>query len=117
MQEYKRLHTFGHFFNIESHVIAPSEAAKLSPILDPKKFKGALYSPGDGCTDPSMYCAALIKGANTRGGQVIQNPNKIILLIYILGHRKLSRQHHPHRSHFRSEKDQRSGNSKRNDQN
>jgi sarcosine dehydrogenase len=90
MQEYKRLHTFGHFFNIESHVIAPSEAAKLSPILDPKKFKGALYSPGDGCTDPSMYCAALIKGANTRGGQVIENcPVNTILTDPTSGARKI----------------------------
>nr|XP_968443.1 PREDICTED: sarcosine dehydrogenase, mitochondrial [Tribolium castaneum] len=73
IQEYKRLHTFGHFFNIESHIISPQEASKLSPMLDPNKFKGALYSPGDGFTDPSMYCAALIKGATTKGGQVIEN--------------------------------------------
>ncbi|KAJ8975141.1 hypothetical protein NQ317_015275, partial [Molorchus minor] len=73
LEEYKRLHTLGHFYNIESHIISPKEAQKLSPILDPKSFYGALWSPGDGFTDPSMYCSSLVKGATTSGGLVFEN--------------------------------------------
>lgn len=69
MEEYKRFHTLGHYFNIDSQLISPSEAQKLCPILDPKSFYGALYSPEDGYTDPSMYCASLSKGAKNFGGQ------------------------------------------------
>lgn len=70
IKEYKRLQTLGHFFGIESQWLSPAEATKLSPILDPKSFLGALYSPGDGIIDPTMYCNALLKGATTRGCQV-----------------------------------------------
>ncbi|XP_023012335.2 sarcosine dehydrogenase [Leptinotarsa decemlineata] len=73
LEEYKRFHTLGHMFNLESHVISPKEAQKICPILDPKSFYGALWSPGDGYTDPSMYCAALLKGAKNKGGQVFED--------------------------------------------
>ncbi|CAH1128501.1 unnamed protein product [Ceutorhynchus assimilis] len=72
LEEYKRLHTLGHYFNIDSQLISPNEAHKLSPILDPKSFYGALYSPTDGYVDPTMYCNALIKGAIANGGQVFE---------------------------------------------
>lgn len=70
LEEYKRLHTLGHFFGIESHILTPKETAKLYPILNESDFNGALYSPGDGCIDPSMFCAALVKGAVKNGGRV-----------------------------------------------
>nr|CAH7760943.1 unnamed protein product [Callosobruchus chinensis] len=73
LEDYKRSHTLGHYFNIESHLISPNEAQKLCPTLDPKAFCGALWSPGDGCADPSMYCAALAKGATKLGGQLFEN--------------------------------------------
>lgn len=70
MEEYKQMHTLGHYFNIDTQLISPSDAHKLCPILDPKAFYGAMSSPGDGFVDPSKYCAALVKGATTLGGQV-----------------------------------------------
>ncbi|XP_072386049.1 sarcosine dehydrogenase, mitochondrial [Diabrotica undecimpunctata] len=73
LEEYKRFHTLGHLLNIESHIISPTEANKLASILDPKSFYGALWSPSDGHCDPSMYCAALIKGAKNRGAQVFED--------------------------------------------
>ena len=39
----------------------------------------ALYSPGDGVIDPSMFCAALIKGATNKGGKVKINRSCILL--------------------------------------
>lgn len=71
MNEYKRLQTIGNLYGIESQLLTPTETTKLSPILNPKSFVGALYSPGDGGMDPSMYCSALIKGATSRGAEVM----------------------------------------------
>ncbi|KAK4886911.1 hypothetical protein RN001_003182 [Aquatica leii] len=73
LREYKRLHTIGHYFGIESHIITSSEAAKIHPLLNPKNFSAALYSPSDGCLDPSMLCTALIKGSTTNGGKLIEH--------------------------------------------
>lgn len=70
VKEYKRLQTLGHFFGVDSQWLSPADAAKLSPILNPKSFQGALFSPSDGSMDPSMYCTALLKGATARGCQV-----------------------------------------------
>ncbi|XP_066146698.1 sarcosine dehydrogenase, mitochondrial [Euwallacea fornicatus] len=72
LEEYKRLHTLGHYFKVESQLISPKEAQSLCPILDPNAFYGALYSPTDGYTDPTMYCNALIKGGIANGGQVFE---------------------------------------------
>jgi sarcosine dehydrogenase len=44
--EYKRLATIGKCFGIESHILDPYEAQKVFPLLDPKSFTNALYSPG-----------------------------------------------------------------------
>ncbi|KAF5294011.1 hypothetical protein FQA39_LY13565 [Lamprigera yunnana] len=73
LKEYKRLHTIGHYFGIESHVITSTEAARIHPLLNSKNFKMALYSPSDGCLDPSMLCAALAKGASKNGGKIIEH--------------------------------------------
>lgn len=71
MEEFKRLHTLGHYFNVHSQLISPKEAQKLSPILDPNAFYGGIYSPTDGHVDPTSYCNALIKGGIANGGQVL----------------------------------------------
>lgn len=70
IEEFKRAHSIGHYFNIDTQIITPSDAAKLSPILNPKNFKAALYCPGDAHIDPTMLCSSLIKGATKRGAQV-----------------------------------------------
>lgn len=64
------MHTIGHYFGIESHIIPASEAVKLHSLLNPKSFTFALYCPSDGCLDPTMLCNALIKGATKNGGKV-----------------------------------------------
>ncbi|XP_061714576.1 sarcosine dehydrogenase, mitochondrial [Cydia pomonella] len=72
-QEYMRLHTLGKALGIPSDVLDPNEAQKLFPLLDPKVFKMALYSPLDGTIDPAMACRALIKVATQNGGKVYEN--------------------------------------------
>lgn len=63
----------GKCFDIESHVLTPDEVTKIFPLLDPKSFTGALYSPGDGVVDPAMMCAALTRGAKNSGGMVFED--------------------------------------------
>ncbi|KAF7276911.1 hypothetical protein GWI33_009661, partial [Rhynchophorus ferrugineus] len=71
-EEYKRLHTLGHYFNIESQLLSPRDTQKLCPILEPTSFYGALYSPSDGFVDPTMYTNALMKGGTANGGQIFE---------------------------------------------
>lgn len=51
-------------------MLSPQETVRLAPVLNANNFTTALYSPNDGCVDPSMLCAALTKGATTYGGKV-----------------------------------------------
>lgn len=57
--EYRRLSTIGKYFGVESHILDPLETQKLFPLLDPKSFSNALYSPGDGVVDPAQMCKLL----------------------------------------------------------
>lgn len=72
LDEYKRLATIGKCFNIESQILDPEETQKIFPLLDPKSFTGALYSPGDGVVDPAMFCTALTRAATAKGARVYE---------------------------------------------
>ncbi|XP_018560905.1 sarcosine dehydrogenase, mitochondrial [Anoplophora glabripennis] len=80
MEEYKRFHTLGHYFNIESHLLTPNEAQKICTMLNPKIIYGAIWVPTDGYTEPSNYCSALIKGATTNGGVLYENTPVVNIL-------------------------------------
>ncbi|XP_022697260.1 sarcosine dehydrogenase, mitochondrial-like isoform X2 [Varroa jacobsoni] len=71
LDEYKRLMTIGRVLGVESYILTPAETKKLYPLLNVDDLYGALYSPGDGCVDPTSYCAALTKAA-TRNGATIK---------------------------------------------
>ncbi|CAK1548346.1 unnamed protein product [Leptosia nina] len=71
-EEYLRLHTLGKAFGINSEVLAPKDAQKLFPLLDPSVFEMALYSHEDGVVDPTMVCNALLKAAKSNGGKVYE---------------------------------------------
>lgn len=59
---------------IDNAIISSAEAQSIFPLLNPKSFSAALYSPGDGDIDPTMLCNALIKLANrTANAQVIED--------------------------------------------
>ncbi|XP_067632907.1 sarcosine dehydrogenase, mitochondrial isoform X2 [Eurosta solidaginis] len=81
LDEYKRLATIGNALDIENHILGPEETQKLFPLLDPKAFIGALYSPGDGVVDPAMLCTALTRGAVKNGATFIENCSVTDLLI------------------------------------
>lgn len=66
---------------IENSMLSSTEALEIFPLLNPKAFIGALYSPGDGDIDPTLLCNALTKLAiETSNAQVIEDcPVKEIL--------------------------------------
>lgn len=53
-------------------MLSPSETQEIFPLLDPKAFIGALYSPGDGVVDPAMLCNALTRAASKNGAVVFE---------------------------------------------
>ena len=70
LDEYKRLHTLGKFYGIESHVLSPEETKRLYPLMNVDDIYGTLYSPTDGTVDPNGICQATTRFAKNRGAQV-----------------------------------------------
>jgi len=73
LDEYKRLHSLGKAFGIESFVLDPSETKKLYPLMNVDDIYGTLYSPNDGTVDPAGFCTALTRAATRAGARVIEN--------------------------------------------
>lgn len=71
MYDFVRGGQIGRVLGVESYILTPAETKKLYPLLNVDDLYGALYSPGDGCVDPTSYCAALTKAA-TRNGATIK---------------------------------------------
>jgi sarcosine dehydrogenase len=57
-------------FGLDMHMITPSEALRLFPVLDMGGIIGAAFMPSDGQADPSGLTMALAKGAQNRGATV-----------------------------------------------
>ncbi|MGI9382101.1 MAG: FAD-dependent oxidoreductase, partial [Methyloligellaceae bacterium] len=60
-------------YDIDVHEVGPDEIKKLWPLLDTTDILGGIYCPSDGRANPSDLCAALIKGARSRGVQVVED--------------------------------------------
>lgn len=59
---------------IDNSIISSTQAQSLFPLLNPKSFLAALYSPGDGDIDPTQLCNALIKlSIETGNAQIIED--------------------------------------------
>jgi 4-methylaminobutanoate oxidase (formaldehyde-forming) len=70
--ELKRGATTARSFGLDMHMITPSEALKIFPILNLEGIIGAAFMPSDGQADPSGLTMALAKGAMNRGATVEQ---------------------------------------------
>jgi len=70
--ELKKGATTARSFGLEMHMITPSEALQIFPILDMDGIIGAAFMPSDGQADPSGLTMALAKGAINRGATVEQ---------------------------------------------
>ena len=73
MDEYKRLHTIGKYFDIESQVLSPIETKDLYPLMNVEDVYGTLFSPGDGTVEPAEYVTTLTKAAKKRGAKIFEN--------------------------------------------
>lgn len=59
---------------IDNSIISSNQAQSIFPLLNPKSFTSALYSPGDGDIDPTQLCNALTKLAiQTTNAQIIED--------------------------------------------
>jgi sarcosine dehydrogenase len=65
--EIKRSATMARSFGLEMHIISPSEARDLFPLMSTDGVIAAAYLPTDGQIDPAGVTQALAKGARSRG--------------------------------------------------
>ena len=72
LSEIKRQATTAHSFGLEMHLLSPSEAKELWPMMDVSDLVGAAFLPTDGQASPSDLCQALAKGAKMKGAQIIE---------------------------------------------
>ena len=67
-------------YGVAAHEVSMEEVKSLWPLLNCEDLVGAVYAPDDGRVNPSDVCAALAKGARTRGAQIFENTSVVGLL-------------------------------------
>ncbi len=71
----KREHAKGRYLGMETELISVEEAYDLFPLMDPSRFKGALWNPMEGHLDPSGTTHAYAKAARANGAEIVlRNP-------------------------------------------
>jgi len=73
MVEIQRQATTARSFGLEMHMLTPSEALELWPMMDVSDVIGAAFLPTDGQANPSDITQALAKGARNRGVTIVEN--------------------------------------------
>ena len=68
----RRQEALAHAFGVGAVSISPAEAKERWPLLNADDVIGAVWSPGDGRVSPSDLCAALVKGARSRGARICE---------------------------------------------
>ena len=66
----KLMHSRAKYLGMETHLIAPSEAKKLNPLLDDTQFVGALHRIDGGHVDPNGVTHAYAIAARKVGAEV-----------------------------------------------
>ena len=69
----KRQESLAHAYGIDATSISAGEAKERWPLMNADDVLGAVWSPDDGRVSPSDVCAALVKGAKTRGAKIFEN--------------------------------------------
>lgn len=72
MIELERQATTAHSFGLEMHLLTPSEALELWPLMNVDDVVGAAFLPTDGQANPSDITRALAKGARLHGAQLFE---------------------------------------------
>ncbi len=73
MTEIKRQATTAHSFGLDMHLLTPSEALDLWPIMNVDDVLGAAFLPTDGQANPADITRALASGAKKRGVTIIEH--------------------------------------------
>lgn len=68
----KRQESLAHLYGVEAASITAGEAKEIWPLMNADDVIGAVWSPGDGRVSPSDLCAALVKGAKSRGANIFE---------------------------------------------
>ena len=71
--EVKRQATTARSFGLEMHLLTPSEAQKLWPLMNVDDLVGAAFLPTDGQANPSDITQALAKGARLAGAKIFED--------------------------------------------
>lgn len=66
-EELKRQHGWSKTFGLETHLLSPTEAQNLFPLMTTKDVRGALYMATDGHLDPSSVTNAFFGAAKDMG--------------------------------------------------
>ncbi len=69
----RRQEALAHAYGIQAQSISPDEAAERWPLMNADDVIGAVWSPEDGRVSPSDVCAALVKGAKSRGAKIFED--------------------------------------------
>ncbi len=73
MIELERQATTAHSFGLEMHLLTPSEARELWPLMSIDDLLGAAFLPTDGQANPADITQALAKGARMHGGVLMED--------------------------------------------
>jgi sarcosine dehydrogenase len=71
--ELERQATTAHSFGLEMHLLTPSEARELWPLMSVDDLVGAAFLPTDGQANPSDITLALAKGARMHGAVLMED--------------------------------------------
>ena len=70
--EVKRQATTARSFGLEMHLLTPSEAQALWPLMEIGDVVGAAFLPSDGQAGPGDIAQALVKGARMAGARLLE---------------------------------------------
>lgn len=73
MTHVNRQAALAHLYGLTAKTISAGEAKERWPLMNADDVIGAVWSPDDGRVSPSDLCAALVKGAKSRGTRIFEN--------------------------------------------
>ncbi len=68
-----RQEALANLFGVRAESISVGEAKERWPLMNAEDVIGAVWSPDDGRVSPSDLCAALVKGARSRGARIFED--------------------------------------------
>ncbi len=69
----RRQEALAHAYGVEASFVSAAQAQERWPLMRSDDVLGAVFSPDDGRVSPSDVCAALAKGAKSRGAKIFEH--------------------------------------------